>query len=508
VLGVRPEGFAESAKKVDLLIATGAPETVIVSKCLIPTVISRVEYFEMKTASADTGDTQVKPSVGEASLAVETEIDAANVAETPVVPSVRSAENILRVEAERIDNVLNLVGELIIAKSMLQQAMQEFSRRYPKDGLRLRFADALGFQSRVMNDLQRSVMKIRMVPVEQLFRRFPRVVRDTAKRCGKQVQLVIRGQDTDVDKGLLDAIAEPLTHIIRNSISHGIETPEHREPAGKPATGKIQLHAYHQANHLMVEIKDDGVGIDPAKVKSKAVKMNLVTREEAERMTAQEAIDLIFRPGFSTANEITEVSGRGVGLDVVRSVLHRMKGTVDVETQLGQGTTFRLKLPLTLAIVQALMFRIENKLYAIPLNSVAEIARAHEGDLHRVDSTEVMQLRDQVLPLVRVAPRRTSEVDRGKEKIFVLVLTFGERKLGLIVDSLEGEEELVTKSLDDQTVSTDLISSASILGDGRVVLIMNLAAVMDRFNKRGTDVRNSEYFAPARQSGHSAEARQ
>jgi two-component system chemotaxis sensor kinase CheA len=494
---------------LDLLIATGAPETMIVSKCLIPTVISRVEYFEMSGSSEAGGDAEVA-SRGEASLAPEAKPEPASptAPEPSPITSAPSSENILRVEAERIDNVLNLVGELIIAKSMLQQAMQEFARRFPKDSLRLRFADAMGFQSRVMNDLQRSVMKIRMVPVEQLFRRFPRVVRDTAKRCERQVQLLISGQDTDVDKGLLDAIAEPLTHIIRNSISHGIETAEARAAAGKPALGTIHLHAYHQANQLIVEIRDDGAGVDPAKVKAKAIHTKLIKPEEADRMSPQEVLDLIFRPGFSTAQEITEVSGRGVGLDVVRSVLTRMKGSVEMETEVGQGTTFRLKLPLTLAIVQALMFRIEHRLYAIPLNSVAEIARAHEGDLHRVDQTEVMQLRDQILPLVRVAARRKSESDPENEKIFVLVLTFGERKLGLIVDSLEGEEELVTKALDDQTVSTDLVSSASILGDGRVVLIMNLAALMDRFTRSGTDVRQSGAFAQVPAAQHSAEVRQ
>ena len=509
VLGVRPEGFAESAKRLDLLIATGAPETVIVSKCLIPTVISRAEYFEIHSAEDD-NSAAAAPNHGEASLAAEAEPkpEAAPVSEPTPPASGATAENILRVDAERIDNVLNLVGELIIAKSMLQQAIQEFSRRFPKDALRLRFADAMGFQSRVMNDLQRSVMKIRMVPVEQLFRRFPRVVRDTAKRCGKEVQLLISGQDTDLDKGLLDAIAEPLTHIIRNSISHGIETPEAREAAGKPVLGTIRLHAYHQANQLIVEVKDDGGGIDPAKVKHKALQTKLIKPEEADRLSPQEVLDLIFRPGFSTAQEITEVSGRGVGLDVVRSVLTRMKGAVEMETELGQGTTFRLKLPLTLAIVQALMFRIEHRLYAIPLNSVAEIARAHETDLHRVDQTEVMQLRNQILPLVRIAARRATEVNRENEKIFVLVLTFGERKLGLIVDSLEGEEELVTKALDDQTVSTDLVSSASILGDGRVVLIMNLAAVMDRFTRNGTDVRQASTFAPIPGAQPSAEVRQ
>jgi two-component system chemotaxis sensor kinase CheA len=417
-------------------------------------------------------------------------------------------ENILRVDAERIDDVLNLVGELIIAKSMLQQTMQEFARRYPKDALRPRFSDAMGFQSRVLNDLQRSVMKIRMVPVDQLFRRFPRIVHDAAKRCGKQVQLAVRGQETDLDKGLLDAIAEPLTHIVRNAVSHGIESPSQREKAGKNPVGTIQLNAYHQANQLIVEVIDDGSGIDAAKIKAKALKANLISTEVADRMTTQEIFDLIFRPGFSTADEITEISGRGVGLDVVHTVLMRMKGTIETETDPGQGTTFRLKLPLTLAIIQALMFRIEHRLYAIPLNAVAEIARAWESDLHHVDGTEVLQLRNQVLPLVRVGERRISDRDPGKEKIFVLVLTYGERKLGLIVDALEGEEELVIKALDDQTVASDLVSSASILGDGRVVLIMNLAAVMDRFVRGGTNVGQAGLFSRPYQDSHSTEVRQ
>ncbi|MGH9514959.1 MAG: chemotaxis protein CheA [Terriglobales bacterium] len=520
VLGVRPEtGSAENAKKLDLLVATAAGETDIVSKCLIPTVISRVEYFEI-ALSGQPRKTVAPLSIGEASLADTPVLESSseekhstalgsspadNAPQTgrPLLP-----ENILRVDAERIDNVLDLVGELIIAKSMLQQTMQEFARRYPKDSLRPRFSDAMGFQSRVLNDLQRSVMKIRMVPVDQLFRRFPRIVHDAAKRCGKQVQLAVRGQETDLDKGLLDAIAEPLTHIVRNAISHGIESPSEREKAGKNPVGTIQLNAYHQANQLIVEVIDDGSGIDAAKIKQKALKSNLISTEIAERMTEQEIFALIFRPGFSTADEITEISGRGVGLDVVHSVLMRMKGTIETETDPGQGTTFRLKLPLTLAIIQALMFRIEHRLYAIPLNAVAEIARAWESDLHHVDGTEVLQLRNQVLPLVRVGERRISDRDPSEGKIFVLVLTYGERKLGLIVDALEGEEELVIKALDDQTVASDLVSSASILGDGRVVLIMNLAAVMDRFVRGGTNVSQAGLFSCARQDSHSTEVRQ
>ncbi len=484
IFGTRPEaGSTASVKKLDLLVATSHPESDVIAKCRIPTVISEAECFEAALGNPETSKTalDLKPAL---TPGVER-------LEPGATPSGNGATNpraalggtVLRVDAEKIDNVLNLVGELIIGKSMLQQAMQEYARIAPRDGLRARFGDAMGFQARVLNDLQRSVMKIRMVPVEQLFRRFPRIVRDAALRCEKQVELVLGGQDTDLDKSLLDAIAEPLTHIVRNAVSHGLESPAERKRAGKPATGKIRLDACHQANQLIVEVSDDGHGIDTGKIKSKAVKTGLVTPEAAERMSTPEVLDLIFRPGFSTADEITEVSGRGVGLDVVRSVLHRLKGTVELETHPGQGTRFRLKLPLTLAIIKALLFRVEHRLYAIPLNSVAEIARAWESDLHQIDSWEVVQLRGQALPLMRLGRKSSGADDQRRGKIFILVIHYNDRKMGLIVDNLEGEEELVIKSLDDQTIATDLVSGASILGDGRVVLIMNLAAVVERFTR-------------------------
>lgn len=479
IIGSRPEPAAAiQGQCLDLLLATSQTPAAILAKCQIPTVIAMAECFELAPQPSANPHSENKPERG---------LDSTEAGEDPLQETEqsherkRSSETVLRVDAERIDNVLNLVGELIIAKSMMQQATHEFGRRFPKDSLRMRFADAMAFQARVLNDLQRSVMKIRMVPVEQLFRRFPRLVRDAAQKCDKQVELVISGHETDLDKSLLDAIAEPLTHIVRNAVSHGIELPEQRTNAGKPATGTVRLNAYHQANQLIVEVTDDGRGIELEKIKSKAIKGGIITAHAAEKMTQAEMIDLIFRPSFSTAEEITEVSGRGVGLDVVRSVLHRLKGTVDLETRPGQGTTFRLKLPLTLAIIKALMFRIEGKLYAIPLNTVAEIARTRESDLHIVDRWEVVQLRGQVLPLMRLGQKSAGNTAGLSGKIFVLIINFGARKLGLIVDSLEGEEELVIKSLDDETVATDLVSGASILGDGRVVLIMNLGAVVERF---------------------------
>ena len=476
ILGSRPEaGAAVQGTSIDLLLATSHSEAAIIAKCQIPTVIGKATCSELVLESApETGqDSEPEPSVAEAKG--EADQDGSRDRRT------LTSQTLLRVDAERIDNVLNLVGELIIGKSMMQQAIQEYARRSPKDPLRARFGDAMSFQARVLNDLQRSVMKIRMVPVEQLFRRFPRMVRDTAQRCNKQVNLQVTGQDTDLDKSLLDAIAEPLTHIVRNAVSHGIESPAEREAAGKPATGTITLDAYHQANQLIVEVSDDGRGVDVEKVKAKGIRNGVVGHDESNRMSDSEILDLIFRPGFSTADEITEISGRGVGLDVVRSVLHRLKGTVELETHAGRGTKFRLKLPLTLAIIKALLFRVEERLYAIPLNTVAEIARAKESDLHHVDTWEVLQLRGQVLPLMRLGQRPAEDALDSHSKIFVLVINFGGRKLGLIVDALEGEEELVIKALDDQTIATDLVSGASILGDGRVVLIVNLPAVVDRF---------------------------
>jgi two-component system chemotaxis sensor kinase CheA len=479
VLGARPEaGSPASTQRLELLVAGEKSADQLSTLCRIPTVISSVVTELVKAAepkekaAAPPAPTQpASPESGE-------EPEGAGKSNHPVL-----AENILRVDAERIDSVLNLVGELIIGRSMLQQAFTEFARHVPKEALRGRFSDAMAFQSRVLSELQHSVMKIRMVPVEQLFRRFPRMVRDVAKQCGKEVALVMKGQETDLDKSLLDVIAEPMTHLVRNAVSHGIESAEERVRNGKLARGTIQLTSYHHGNQVIVEITDDGAGIDVQKVKAKAIEKGLLTSEEAERWGETEILGLVFRPGFSTADEITEVSGRGVGLDVVQTVLHRLKGSVDIETRVGHSTTFRLKLPLTLAIIKALLFRVEQRLYAVPLNAVAEIARARESDVHQVQNYEVLQLRDRVLPLVRLGAAPGADVKAGSGKIFVLVIAMGERKLGMIVDRLEGEEELVIKALDDQTVATDLISGASILGDGRVVLIVNLPAIVDRHSK-------------------------
>jgi two-component system chemotaxis sensor kinase CheA len=395
----------------------------------------------------------------------------------------RAAEGTLRVEAGRIDTVMNLVGELIIGKSMLQRAISELERRHEKDPLRGKLADALGFQSRVLGELQKSVMKIRMVPVEQLFRRFPRIIRDVARLRGKDINLEITGENTDLDKGILDALADPLAHLVRNAADHGIETAEQRQTAGKPPRGAIRLNAYHDGDQVVIEISDDGRGLDREKIVRRAVERGIISPEAAPQLNESESLQLIFSPGLSTADEVTEISGRGVGLDVVKSALETLKGSIELQSKVGEGTTFRLMVPLTLASIQALLFRIHGRLYAVPLASVAEITRITDEDIHSVDGHEVFQLRQQVLTLVRLDRLVARDNQERSKRLFVIVIGTGGRRFGLAVDSLMGEEELVIKALEDELVTSPLVSGASILGDGTVVLILNVPAVVSHLSR-------------------------
>ncbi|HUL16350.1 MAG TPA: chemotaxis protein CheA, partial [Terriglobales bacterium] len=330
------------------------------------------------------------------------------------------------------------------------------------------------------------VLKIRMVPVEQLFRRFPRVVRDVAKHCGKDVALELTGQNTDLDKGILDALSEPLTHIVRNAVDHGIEPAEARLAVGKPARGSITLNAFHQGTQVVIEVRDDGRGINLDLVRKHAVETGLLKAAEVSRLTESETLNLIFEPGFSTASEITEVSGRGIGMDVVRNVLDRLKGTVNVLTSPGKGTTIQLRAPLTLASIQTLLFRVGGRLFAVPLSSVVEITRISEQDIQRVDQREVLRLREQILSLVRLNTLgRLHAVDapQNKKRCFVIVIGASDRRFGLLVDQMVGEEELVIKALPADIVASDLVSGASILGDGTVVLILNVPAILSRLSR-------------------------
>ncbi len=494
LIALRPEDnlAAASVEIVEAAVATLQPEDAIKKRCRIPSIVSDVRVERAATAVTPEHELLGELLDAQAAKVVASTAEHADSADASPKPSqapsavATVAESTLRVEANRIDAVMNLVGELIIGKSMLNRALTEFDQRHARDPVRAKLAEALGFQSRVLDELHKCVLKIRMVPVEQLFRRFPRIIRDVAKQCGKDVALDISGQHTDLDKSILDALGEPLMHLVRNAVDHGIEPADARLTVGKPARGTVYLNAYHQGTQVVIEVRDDGRGIDPVHVRLQAVKRGIIKPEEAARLNDQEALNLIFESGFSTATEITEVSGRGVGMDVVRSVLDKLKGTVQISTQKSRGTTFQLRAPLTLASIQTLLFRVGGRLFAVPLSSVVEISRIHEQEIHRIDQREVLRLRDNILTLVRLehlSRLRAIETEPKKKKHFVIVIGAAEKRFGLVVDSMVGEEELVIKALPSDIVTSDLVSGASILGDGTVVLILNVPAVLSRLSR-------------------------
>ena len=495
VIALRPEdnSAAATVEIVEAALASPQPEDHIKQRCRIPSIVSELRIE--RAASLETSEHELLGDILEAQaagVAAKASEHAGNgeSAKTSGAGSAASAiaESTLRVDAARIDAVMNLVGELIIGKSMLNRTLAEFDQRHARDPIRAKLSDAVAFQSRVLDELHKCVLKIRMVPVEQLFRRFPRLVRDVAKQCGKDVALEVAGQNTDLDKGILDALAEPLMHLVRNAVDHGIEHAEERIGVNKPARGTIYLNAYHQGTQVVIEVRDDGRGIDLAQIRSQAVEKGIITAEEGRRLTDSEALNLIFEPGFSTAAAVTEVSGRGVGMDVVRTVLDRLKGTVHVSSTKGRGTTIQLRAPLTLASIQTLLFRVSGRLFAVPLSSVVEITRTNDSEIHRIDRREVLRLREQVLTLVRLSSLSQihavdSQAEGKNKRNFVIVIGAAEKRFGLLVDSLVGEEELVIKALPSEIISSDLVSGASILGDGTVVLILNVPAVLSRLSR-------------------------
>jgi len=492
VIALRPEDSlaAASVELVEAAVASKQSEKALAQRCRIPSIVSEVQVERVAACQVPEhhlmGDLLEAQSAQVAASEKESNDSAAKeTASTSTAANVVS-QSTLRVDASRIDSAMNLVGELIIGKSMLNRALAEFGKTHARDPVAAKLADAVAFQSRVLDELHKCVLKIRMVPVEQLFRRFPRIVRDVAKLCGKDVALTVSGENTDLDKGILDSLSEPIMHLVRNAVDHGIESAPERLAAGKPARGTISLNAYHQGTQVVIDVRDDGRGIDPAQIRIAAKAKKLLSDAELERISEQDLLNLIFESGFTTASEITEVSGRGIGMDVVRNVLERLKGSVSVASQKELGATFQLRVPLTLASVQTLLFRVGGRLFAVPLSSVVEITRISEPEITRVDQREVLRLREQILTLVRLNQlSRLQALDSvpAKKNKFVVVIGAAEKRFGLLVDALVGEEELVIKALPGEIVASDLVSGASILGDGTVVLILNVPSILSRLSR-------------------------
>lgn len=390
-----------------------------------------------------------------------------------------SVEQTVRVDVKRLDHLMRLIGELVLGKNRLINIYDEVEERYDGEQFLEELNQVVSSVSLVTTDLQLAVMKTRMLPVSKVFNKFPRMVRDLSRDMGKSIELVITGEETELDKSIVEEIGDPLVHIIRNSCDHGVESKEDRVAAGKSETGKIELKAYNEGNHIVIEITDDGKGLDAEMLKQKALEKGIINEREADTMTNKEAYGLIFKAGFSTAKVVTNVSGRGVGMDVVKTNIEKLNGMIDVESELGKGTVLKLKIPLTLAIIQALIVGVQEEYYAIPLSSVVETVRISQDEVYMVDGRSVLRLRDEILTLVRLSDIfKVDTVIKNSNDLYVVVIGLAENKIGVIVDYLVGQEEVVIKSLGYYLKGTEGIAGATVRGDGKITLIVDVGGMM------------------------------
>jgi len=400
-------------------------------------------------------------------------------AAAPAKRTPAAVEQTIRVDVKRLDHLMNLIGELVLAKNRLIKINDDVEERYEGEEFLEELNQVVSIVSLVTTDLQIAVMKTRMLPIGKVFNKFPRMIRDLSRELDKKIELEISGEETELDKSIVEEIGDPLVHIIRNSCDHGVETPSERIAKGKPETGIIALKAYNEGNQIVIQIDDDGKGLDVEMLKNKSLEKGIITEKEADNMSDKEAFGLIFKPGFSTAATVTNVSGRGVGMDVVKTNIEKLNGMIDIDSEIGAGTSMKLKIPLTLAIIQALLVGVQEEYYAIPLASVLETVRISTDEIYTVEGKSVMRLREEVLSLVHIGD--IFEVERildGGEHAYVVVLGLGTSKLGLIVDTLVGQEEIVIKSLGDYLKGIEGVAGATIRGDGGVTLIVDVVALM------------------------------
>lgn len=416
------------------------------------------------------------------SVEKEETVSAKNAAPAPAAPAKTAspaknggkavASRSVRVDIEKLDVLMNLVSELIIAKNGLVSASTNEHAEVHSAG----FNEQIEYLERVTTNLHESVMKVRMMPIESVVSKFPRMIRDLSKKLDKKMELYMTGEDTELDRTVIDEIGDPLMHLLRNSADHGLESAQVREERGKPEVGSIFLDAYQDGNNVVIEVRDDGNGIDTEKVKRKAIEKGVITQEQSDTMTEKEIVDLLFKPSFSTADKISDVSGRGVGLDVVRSKIEALGGDIEVRTTYGEGSAFIIRLPLTLAIIQALMVKLGGEKYAIALGSIQTIEDVPVTDIKYVHSKEVIHLRGNVIPLVRLRELLDVPADAAEEEtesLTVVIVKKGDKQAGLVVDSLIGQQEIVIKSLGKYININKMISGATILGDGEVALIID-----------------------------------
>ncbi len=383
----------------------------------------------------------------------------------------------IRVDIDRVEVLMNLVGELVLDRNRIVKLASRFSNIDKESEVAEELNEAIAGMSRSVSDLQEAVMKLRMQPVKKIFSKFPRIVRDLAKKLGKKINLELEGEDTEIDRSILNKLEDPLIHLVRNSIDHGIETPDVRRASGKNETGTIKLAAFQEGDRIIVSIEDDGKGINPEVIKKKAIEKGLIKPEQAENMSDKEIYELIFLPGFSTAEQISDVSGRGVGMDVVASTINSLRGTIEIDSEPGKGTKITMKLPLTVAIIRTLMVGSNDRVFAIPIFSVAEIIQYNPNDIKDVGHYKSLMLRDKVYLLFSL--NELFELEKEGEEKFVIIINVGEKSIAIAVNDLYGEEEIVIKPLGKLLSDVHGIAGATITGDGKVVLILDINSLIN-----------------------------
>ncbi|MGG1517850.1 chemotaxis protein CheA [Paenibacillus oryzisoli] len=389
----------------------------------------------------------------------------------------------IRVNVERLEQLMNFVGELVIEQTRIQQVEKQFRQRFGSEKSVEELGDISDHLTRIVGELQENVMKVRMLPIDQLFSRFSRMIRDLSQSLHKEVELVLEGRETELDRTLIEEIGDPLIHLIRNAIDHGIETPEIRRASGKPDKGTIRIQAAHEDNQIAITVSDDGAGIDPNKIRRAAVSKGVLSEEKAKQLSDQDAIHLIFHPGFSTASQLSDISGRGVGMDIVRTDVERLNGLIDIETELGKGTTFKIKLPLTLAIITGLLVNIGSRTFILPMSNVTEIVRVEPSSLQKVKGLPVITIRNQIIPVIWLHDYfGYSRTHKTTKYVPIVIIGRAEKRLAIAVDELLGNQEVVIKSLGTYIGNLDGISGATILGDGRVALILEVGGIMKLVN--------------------------
>ena len=397
--------------------------------------------------------------------------------------------NVLKVDFERLDHLMNLMGELVISRTRLGQIDTQFKESFGEKGLGLELSSTSEQIGKVTTELHEAIMRVRMLPIKQVLMRFPRFVRDLAREKGKEIEIKFEGEETELDKTVIDEIGEPLMHLIRNSIDHGIEIPGEREALGKPRQGIITIRAYQESNFIIITVEDDGVGIDEERLRKKVEQAGLLPKDEIGR---RELMDLIFLPGLSTAETVTEISGRGLGMDVVKKSLAKISGIIELESERNVGTRFTIKLPLTLAIISVLMVEASDEQYAIPLASVVESIRIANEEIHLINNREVTKVRDHILPLLRLTDLFGLTHSPNGGSVYTVIVQGTGGQMGIIVDSLMGQHEIVIKALDEYIGDSTGIAGATILGDGRVVLIVDVPALMERVRAQGNGGEDKE----------------